>query len=133
MTKNHYLFKAIIGFRETERKQWNNQNSEVISRIKTISFDPSHKVLPYVHILDLKEDGYIKAHIDSSRVSGFCLYLRFYKIIGITLFPILLKFCGDTVAVLSLLSDAVLRLVIDKHKELYVDCMIPRRSLYIMK
>lgn len=63
-----FIFKAIIGFRETERKQWNRQNSEVIARIKAASFDPSHKILPYVHILDLKEDGFIKPHVDSSRV-----------------------------------------------------------------
>lgn len=80
--------QAIAGFRETERKHWNSLNSPVLDRIRAASFDSAkHKLLPYVHVLDLKADGVIKPHIDSSR------------------------FCGDTVAVLSLLSDSVARQV----------------------
>ena len=30
------------------------------------------RLLPYIHVLDLSDDGYIKPHIDSSRVS--CLF-----------------------------------------------------------
>lgn len=41
---------------------------------------------------DLQSDGHIKPHIDSSR------------------------FCGDTVAVLSLLSDSVARFRLDKDR-----------------
>jgi hypothetical protein len=37
------------------------------------------------------------------------------------------------VAVLSLLSDAVLRLADEKEKTNFVDCLVPRRSLYVMK
>ena len=31
------------------------------------------KVLPYTHVLDLAEDGYIKPHVDSVRVSIFLI------------------------------------------------------------
>jgi hypothetical protein len=37
------------------------------------------------------------------------------------------------VAVLSLLSDAVLRLAVEKDRSKFVQCLIPRRSLYVMK
>ena len=102
--------QAIVGFRETERKNWNPINSETIKRLREAAFDPKgSRHLPYVHVLDLAEDGHIKPHIDSSR------------------------FCGDTVAVLSLLSDCVLKLVHEKHGDRKVYCLVPRRSLYVMK
>ena len=61
-------FKAIVGFRETERKGWSKANQEVIQRLRNVSFNPAHRQLPYTHVLDLAEDGYIKPHIDSVRV-----------------------------------------------------------------
>lgn len=109
--KNHWD-DAIQGFRETERKFFNKTNTPIIERIKQLSF-PSEgkdgKILPYTHVLDLAKDGVIKPHVDSSR------------------------FCGSTVAVLSLLSDSVGRLCLEKDKDQIVDVFIPRRSLYIMK
>lgn len=65
--KDHWD-EAIIGFRETERKTWNKSNAPVIQRLRDASFDPDCRQLPYVHVLDLAEDGYIKPHIDSVRV-----------------------------------------------------------------
>ena len=65
--KNHWD-EAIIGFRETERKNWNKVNSEVIQRLRQNAFKPDVKHLPHVHVLDLAEDGHIKPHIDSPRV-----------------------------------------------------------------
>lgn len=101
---------AIIGFRETERKTWNPLNLEVIQRLREAAFDPKGtNCLPYVHVLDLAEDGYIKPHIDSSR------------------------FCGDTVAVLSLLSDSILKFVHEKNDDHQVHCLLPKRSLYIIR
>jgi len=103
---------AIKGFRETERKIFNSTNSAVVERIKSLSFPKEgkgSKLLPYTHILDLADFGHIKPHIDSSR------------------------FCGSTVAVLSLLSDCVARFRLDQDKEQMVDVLIPRRSLYVMK
>lgn len=103
---------AIQGFRETERKFFNKENSQIVERIKSKSF-PSEgkdsKTLPYTHVLDLAETGFIKPHIDSSR------------------------FCGSTVAVLSLLSPCVARFKLDKDKGQVVDALVDRRSLYVMK
>ena len=45
----------------------------------------------------------------------------------------LFQFCGDTVAVLSLLSDSVMKLVHEKSKDYQAKYLIPRRSLYIMR
>ncbi len=101
--------EAIAVFRETERKNWNKKNAPVVERIKSAAFDPDkHRLLPYVHVLDLSADGHIKPHVDSAR------------------------FCGDTVAVLSLLSDSVARFVLEADKTQVVDCMVPARSLYVM-
>ena len=103
---------AIVGFRETERKIFNATNTPLVERIKRLGFPTSGKesrTLPYAHVLDLADWGHIKPHIDSSR------------------------FCGSTVAVLSLLSPCLARFRLDKEREKMVDVLIPRRSLYIMK
>jgi len=103
---------AIQGFRETERKHFNKANTEIVNRIKDTSFDKEGKdgfILPYTHILDLADFGFIKPHIDSPR------------------------FCGSTVAVLSLLSPCVARFRLDKDRDQVVDAVIEQRSLYVMK
>ena len=65
--------QAIVGFRETERKNWNFLNTVTVDRMRETGFASSEtRLLPYIHVLDLSEDGYIKPHIDSSRVS--CLF-----------------------------------------------------------
>ncbi|XP_068149974.1 alpha-ketoglutarate-dependent dioxygenase alkB homolog 7, mitochondrial [Drosophila tropicalis] len=76
---------AIHGFRETERKKWYPHNRDVLERVREIAFQGS--IMPYVHILDLAPDGVIKPHVDSTR------------------------YCGTTIAGISLLSDSVMRLV----------------------
>ncbi|XP_052090480.1 alpha-ketoglutarate-dependent dioxygenase alkB homolog 7, mitochondrial-like [Mytilus californianus] len=100
---------AIHGFRETERKTWIDENQKILDRVKDIAFPPEVPKLAYVHILDLEKKGYIKPHIDAVR------------------------FCGNTIAGLSLLSSSVMRLVHDKDKNRYADILLKRRSLYIMK
>ncbi|KAM7348321.1 alpha-ketoglutarate-dependent dioxygenase alkB homolog 7, mitochondrial isoform 2-T5 [Cochliomyia hominivorax] len=119
---------AIHGFRETERKHWYPHNREVLNRVSEIGFEG--EIMPFIHILDLAPQGVIKPHVDSTR------------------------YCGHTIAGLSLLSDAVMRLVRTKSSEnsskdnetdayrsqpkailennFYVDILLPRRSLYIM-
>ncbi|KAI4455184.1 spermatogenesis associated 11-related [Holotrichia oblita] len=99
---------AIHGYRETERLQWNEDNKKVIDRVRSLVFPPSVAQLNHVHILDLDKKGYIKPHIDAVR------------------------FCGDTIAGLSLLTDSVMRLVHDKHTHLYADVLLKQRSLYVM-
>ncbi|XP_064606836.1 alpha-ketoglutarate-dependent dioxygenase alkB homolog 7, mitochondrial-like [Liolophura sinensis] len=100
---------AIHGYRETERKHWTARNKVILERVKQFAFPPTVSALAYVHILDLAEDGYIKPHIDAVR------------------------FCGDTIAGLSLLSPCVMRLVNDKDKMKFANILLQPRSLYIMK
>jgi len=109
--KDHWD-NAIAGFRETERKNFNKANEPIVERIRRKSFPETgveSKVLPYTHVLDLSEDGYIKPHIDSVR------------------------FCGDRVAVLSLLSACIGRFSLEADTSISVDVLIPRYSLYVMK
>lgn len=66
-----------MDFRETERKHWNHLNSATIKKLQTTAFNPeSTRLLPYVHVLDLAENGFIKPHIDSSRVILFFIYTQ---------------------------------------------------------
>ncbi|RWS19806.1 hypothetical protein B4U80_09309 [Leptotrombidium deliense] len=106
---NVYGVIAIHKFRETEKAHWSNDNRAVIERIQKFAFSNDVKKLNYVHVLDLAEDGIIKPHIDSVR------------------------FCGRIIAGLSLSSSSVMRLVHEKNKNLSVDVLLKRRSLYVMK
>lgn len=99
---------AIEGYRETERLNWNEENTKIINRVRELAFGKGMQPLRYVHVLDLKEEGVIKPHIDSVR------------------------FCGSTIAGISLLSDSVMRLQHDKDKSKILDIFLKRRSLYIM-
>ncbi|CAD6196681.1 unnamed protein product [Caenorhabditis auriculariae] len=98
---------AIHLYREREQRKWRDENEKVIEKIRCESFGPDAKHLTHVHILDLHKDGVIKPHIDSVR------------------------YCGDVITGLSLLSEAIMRL---RHKDdrenLVVDLLMPRRSLY---
>lgn len=78
---------AIQGFRETERKSWYPKNKEVINKVLGVAFPTSVSTLPHIHVLDLEATGFIKPHVDSSR------------------------YCGHTIAGISLLSDSVMKLV----------------------
>ncbi|CAH1111803.1 unnamed protein product [Psylliodes chrysocephalus] len=113
MKKLRYEFDhwddAIHGYRETERLKWNESNTKILDRVRSIAFPPNVAQLKFVHILDLDKNGYIKPHIDA------------------------IRFCGNTIAGLSLLSDSIMRLVHDKNKCLNADILLKRRSLYIMK
>ncbi|KAK5638476.1 hypothetical protein RI129_012771 [Pyrocoelia pectoralis] len=100
---------AIHGYRETERLHWNPDNQKILDKVRSLAFPPSVTPLKFVHILDIDQKGYIKPHIDSDR------------------------FCGDTIAGLSLLSDCVMRLVRDDAKDMYVNVLLKKNSLYIMK
>ncbi|KAH0556642.1 alpha-ketoglutarate-dependent dioxygenase alkB homolog 7, mitochondrial [Cotesia glomerata] len=100
---------AIHGYRETERAKWNEDNSKIIERVKAMAFPPGMPELGLVHVLDLAAEGKIKPHVDSVR------------------------FCGDIIAGISLLSDCVMRLTqVGNEKEFRHDFLLPRRSLYIM-
>lgn len=63
------FLQAILGFRETEKKHWNAKNTAILDRLRQHSFAKDSNHLPLVHVLDLSEQGHIKPHIDSARVS----------------------------------------------------------------
>lgn len=100
---------AIHAYRETERKHWSEVNKNILNRVKSVAFEQTEIPLPYTHVLDIEKDGYIKPHIDSVR------------------------FCGRTIAGLSLLSPSVMRLALENNKTKYGDLLLLPRSLYIMR
>ncbi|XP_077475270.1 alpha-ketoglutarate-dependent dioxygenase alkB homolog 7, mitochondrial [Stigmatopora argus] len=113
LKKKRYEFDhwddAIHGFRETERLTWSEGCQAILARVRSVAFASGSSLLGPVHVLDLDKTGYIKPHIDS------------------------VKFCGSTISGLSLLSDSVMRLVKeDSHIE-WLDLLLPRRSLYILR
>lgn len=65
------ILKAIHGYRETERNKWTSANQEILNKVKQYAFElfqSKSNLLNHVHILDLHEDGYIKLHVDSTRL-----------------------------------------------------------------
>ncbi|KAK5856447.1 hypothetical protein PBY51_008041 [Eleginops maclovinus] len=113
LKKKRYEFDhwddAIHGYRETERVRWGERCEEVLSRVRSVAFPEGGPLLGPVHILDLDKTGYIKPHIDS------------------------VKFCGSTIAGLSLLSDSIMRLVKEDAADEWLDLLLPRLSLYILR
>lgn len=100
--------QAIHGYRETERLNWNQMNQLILNRVKQLAFG-SVETLSHVHILDLHENGYIKPHVDAVR------------------------FCGNRIAGLSLLTDCVMRFRLEAQKDRTAQALLKRRSLYLMK
>uniref|UniRef100_A0A8C1QFI8 AlkB homolog 7 n=1 Tax=Cyprinus carpio TaxID=7962 RepID=A0A8C1QFI8_CYPCA len=113
LRKKRYEFDhwddAIHGYRETERLQWGVTCESILRRVRAVAFPEDSPLLGPVHVLDLDKDGYIKPHIDS------------------------VKFCGSTIAGLSLLSDSVMRLTPENKSTDWVDLLLSRRSLYILR
>ncbi|KAJ7989675.1 hypothetical protein DPEC_G00307000 [Dallia pectoralis] len=113
LRKKRYEFDhwddAIHGYRETERTHWEAECEEVLRRLRAVSFPEGSHLLGPVHVLDLDKAGYIKPHIDS------------------------VKFCGSTIAGLNLLSDSVMRLVREDDPADWLNLLLPRRSLYIIR
>ncbi|XP_068193455.1 alpha-ketoglutarate-dependent dioxygenase alkB homolog 7, mitochondrial [Antennarius striatus] len=113
LKKKRYEFDhwddAIHGYRETERASWGAACQEVLNRVRLVAFPEGSALLGPVHVLDLDKTGYIKPHIDS------------------------VKFCGSTIAGLSLLSDSIMRLVKEDDTNEWVDLLLPRHSLYILR
>lgn len=113
LKKKRYEFdhwdNAIHGYRETERVSWGAVCEEILNRVRSVAFPEGSPLLGPVHILDLDKTGFIKPHIDS------------------------VKFCGSTIAGLSLLSDSVMRLVKEDSTDEWLDLLLPRHSLYILR
>jgi len=101
---------AIHDYRETEKNRWDDKNSIVVDRLRDVAFqEGSTTPLSHTHILDLSAQGFIRPHVDAVR------------------------FCGNTVAGISLLSDSIMRFVKETDKSHRGDLYLPRRSLYIMR
>lgn len=98
---------AINGYREIEKSNWNKESFEIFGRIKSKAFSSHDILLPHIHVLDLHAEGSIKPHIDS------------------------IKFCGEVIAGLSLLSSCVMRFSDEANKET-ADVFLKKRSLYVM-
>ncbi|XP_056111165.1 alpha-ketoglutarate-dependent dioxygenase alkB homolog 7, mitochondrial [Rhinichthys klamathensis goyatoka] len=113
LRKKRYEFDhwddAIHGYRETERLQWGVMCESILRRVRVAAFPEGSPLLGPIHVLDLDKEGYIKPHIDS------------------------VKFCGSTIAGLSLLSDSIMRLVPENNSTDWVDLLLSRRSLYILR
>ncbi|XP_016387244.1 alpha-ketoglutarate-dependent dioxygenase alkB homolog 7, mitochondrial-like [Sinocyclocheilus rhinocerous] len=113
LRKKRYEFDhwddAIHGYRETERLQWGVMCESILRRVRAVAFPEGSPLLGPIHVLDLDKEGYIKPHIDS------------------------VKFCGSTIAGLSLLSDSVMRIVPENKSTDWVDLLLSRRSLYILR
>ncbi|XP_077069050.1 alpha-ketoglutarate-dependent dioxygenase alkB homolog 7, mitochondrial isoform X2 [Siphateles boraxobius] len=113
LRKKRYEFDhwddAIHGYRETERLQWGVMCESILRRVRVVAFPEGSPLLGPIHVLDLDKEGYIKPHIDS------------------------VKFCGSTIAGLSLLSDSIMRLVPENNSTDWVDLLLSRRSLYILR
>ncbi|XP_078242717.1 alpha-ketoglutarate-dependent dioxygenase alkB homolog 7, mitochondrial isoform X4 [Pogona vitticeps] len=99
---------AIHKYRETEKSHWSKESHEILQRVRDAAFPPGMPQLTQVHVLDLHKSGYIKPHVDS------------------------VKFCGCTIAGLSLLSSSVMHLVSEQNPEDWLDLLLERRSLYIL-
>ncbi|XP_068728018.1 alpha-ketoglutarate-dependent dioxygenase alkB homolog 7, mitochondrial-like [Montipora capricornis] len=100
---------AIHGYRETEKSRWSQESLSIFQRIRDVSFGPELELLPHVHVLDLDKAGYIKPHIDS------------------------IKFCGDIISGVSLLSPSIMRFKHEKFCNVKVDALLRPRSLYVIR
>ncbi|ERE72805.1 putative ATP-dependent Clp protease proteolytic subunit [Cricetulus griseus] len=101
--------QAIHGFRETEKSRWSDASQAILQRVQAAAFGPDQTLLPLVHVLDLEPRGYIKPHVDS------------------------VKFCGSTIAGLSLLSPSVMKLVHTQEPEQWLELLLEPGSLYILR
>ncbi|XP_004632847.1 alpha-ketoglutarate-dependent dioxygenase alkB homolog 7, mitochondrial isoform X2 [Octodon degus] len=100
---------AIHGFRETEKSRWSEASQAILQRVQEAAFGPGQTLLSPIHVLDLEPQGYIKPHVDS------------------------VKFCGATIAGLSLLSPSVMRLVHTQEPGQWLELLLEPGSLYILR
>jgi alkylated DNA repair protein alkB family protein 7 len=103
---------VIEGYREIERPlSWFSAlNRETLERIGSLVFGPSAPPLLPPHVLELApgREGYIRPHVDNVEASG------------------------RTIAGISLLADAVMRLTHASEPERTVCLLLPSRSLYVL-
>ncbi|XP_054664032.1 alpha-ketoglutarate-dependent dioxygenase alkB homolog 7, mitochondrial isoform X1 [Grus americana] len=99
---------AICGYRETERAQWGGAGRAVLARLGG-AFPPGRPAQPLVHVLDLHPRGHVGPHRDS------------------------VKFCGCTIAGVSLLTPSVMRLVSCRPGGGWLELLLEPGSLYVLR
>lgn len=101
-----------------------------------MAFPKGSSLLGPVHILDLDKAGYIKPHVDSVKVClSFTVVCVVYTVFLFFMSFIFLsfQFCGSTITGLSLLSDSIMRLVPENNSAEWLNLLLSRRSLYILR
>ncbi|KDO30622.1 hypothetical protein SPRG_04522 [Saprolegnia parasitica CBS 223.65] len=78
--------QVIVNFKEMETTKWSAEANAILAHLRSLPvMPPQLTYFPTVHVIDLAEAGYIKPHVDS------------------------IKFSGQIVAGISLLSPSVMR------------------------
>ncbi|KAM7028168.1 LOW QUALITY PROTEIN: alpha-ketoglutarate-dependent dioxygenase alkB homolog 7, mitochondrial [Acridotheres tristis] len=106
--QNDHWDRAITGYRETERGLRGGAGRALLLRV-TPAFPPSRPPRPSAHVLDLLPGGRVGPHVDS------------------------VKFCGCTIAGVSLLSPSVLRLQSLREPEDWLELLLEPGSLYVLR
>ncbi|KAM8982759.1 LOW QUALITY PROTEIN: alpha-ketoglutarate-dependent dioxygenase alkB homolog 7, mitochondrial [Ara ararauna] len=102
--------QAICGYRETELALRGGEGRALLLRVTAAAFPPPRAPAPpLAHVLDLLPSGHVRAHVDS------------------------VKFCGCTIAGVSLLSPCVLRLVCCRSPQHRLELLLEPRSLYVLR
>ena len=97
---------VIHGYREIQKLNWSASTQLIIDRLKSMVPPP---LLPHTHVLDLSPEGYITPHTDS------------------------VEYCGSCLAVLSLLSDAVVKLEHNDTPDRWFKVLVKRYSVYVLQ
>ncbi|CAN8177129.1 unnamed protein product [Coccothraustes coccothraustes] len=100
--------RAISGYRETERALGGVLGGSLLRRVAP-AFPPHAPPRPQAHVLDLLPGGRVGPHLDST------------------------KFCGCTIAGLSLLSPSVLRLRSLRDPRDHLELLLNPGSLYVLR
>ncbi|RLN11002.1 hypothetical protein BBJ28_00019077 [Nothophytophthora sp. Chile5] len=99
---------VIVKFKEMERSRWSTETQRILQKLRDAAILPKGlDYFPAVHVIELAEDGFIKAHVDS------------------------IKFSGRVVAGVNLLSPSIMRFN-EEHGDSVIEAYLPRRSFYMM-
>lgn len=67
------LVQAIHGYRESQKENWSKPCMMIFKRMKDGSFESTHTLLPYVHVLDLDSKGWVRLSIfHKNHAHRFC-------------------------------------------------------------
>ncbi|XP_039910414.1 alpha-ketoglutarate-dependent dioxygenase alkB homolog 7, mitochondrial [Hirundo rustica] len=106
--QNDHWDRAITGYRETERSLRGSAGRALLLRLSP-AFPPRRPPRACAHVLDLLPGGRVGPHVDS------------------------VKFCGCTIAGVSLLSPSVLRLRSLRDPREWLELLLEPGSLYVLR